>query len=140
MSICHWNLNSIPAHNFIKLSFLGAYISINKFDIIYLSETYLDTIISSNDDILEVPGYTLVRTDDPNNTKKGGVCIYCLNSLPLKVIDIQFLNEYINFEVNIGGEMCNFYRSPSQTQDTFVTFTVNLDLTLDTITNNNVFN
>ena len=33
LSICHWNLNSICAHNFIKLSLLRAYISINKIDI-----------------------------------------------------------------------------------------------------------
>ena len=33
LSICHWNLNSIPARNFIKLPLLRAYISINKTDI-----------------------------------------------------------------------------------------------------------
>ena len=104
LSICHWNLNSIPAHNFIKLSLLHAYISINKFDIICLSETYLDSSISSNDGSLEVPGYTLVRADNANNTKRGGVCIiYYFNSISLKVLDIKFLNECINFEINIGG-------------------------------------
>ena len=71
LPICHWNLNSIPAHNFIKLSLLRPYTSINKFYIIYLSETYLDSSILSNDGNLEVPGYTLVRADNPNN-----VCIY----------------------------------------------------------------
>ena len=84
---------------------------------------------------MEVPGYTLVRVDNPDNTKRGGVCISCLNSLPLKVPDIQFLNECINFEINIGGKMCNFlglHRSPSQTRDTFETFA-------DTLTNNNPF-
>ena len=45
LSICHWNLNSITPHNFIKLSLLRAYISINKIDIICLSETYLDSSI-----------------------------------------------------------------------------------------------
>ena len=116
LSICHWNLNRIPAHNFIKLSLLRDYISINKFDIICLSETYLDSSISSSDGNLEVPGYTLIRTDNPNNTKRGGVCIYYLNSLPLKVLDIKLLNECINFEINIDGKMCNFlclYKSPS---------------------------
>ena len=92
MSICHWNLSSIPAHNFIKLSLLCAYISINNLDIICLSETYLDSSVSSNDGNLEVPGYTLVRADNPNNIKRGGVCIYYLNSPPLKVLDIYFLN------------------------------------------------
>ena len=84
LPICHWNLNSIPAHNFIKLSLLRAYTSVNKFYIICLSETYLDSSILSNDGNLEVPGYTLVRADNPNNTKRGGVCFYYLNSLPLK--------------------------------------------------------
>ena len=32
--ICHWNLNSITSHNFIKVSLLTAHNSINKFDII----------------------------------------------------------------------------------------------------------
>ena len=34
LSICHWNLNSICAHNFAKLSLLRAYVSIQKFDIL----------------------------------------------------------------------------------------------------------
>ena len=66
---------------------------------------------------MEVPGYTLVRADNPNSTKRDGVCIYYLNSLPLIVLDIQFLNECINSEIKVGGKMCNFlclYRSPSQ--------------------------
>ena len=44
-SICHWNLNSISAYNFIKLSLLHAYICIHNFDILCLSETYLDSNI-----------------------------------------------------------------------------------------------
>ena len=36
------NLNSIAAHNFAKLGLLKAYNSIQKSDIIFLSETYLD--------------------------------------------------------------------------------------------------
>ena len=75
------------------------------------------------------------------NTKRGAVCIYYLNSLPLKV-DIQFLSECIDFEINIDGKAWNFLclnRSPSQIRDTFETFADNLELTLDTLTNNNPF-
>ena len=86
LSICHWNLNIISAYNFIKLSLLRAYISINKINIICLSETYLDSSISSENDNLELPGYNLVRADQPTTTKRGGVCIYYHNSLPLKLI------------------------------------------------------
>ena len=49
-SICHWNLNSISAHNFIKLSLLRPYIAIHKFDVVCLSETYLNASISNDDD------------------------------------------------------------------------------------------
>ena len=41
-SVCHWNLNSITAHNYDKLSPLTAYNLVHSFDIIYLSETYLN--------------------------------------------------------------------------------------------------
>ena len=33
ISICHWNLNSISAHNYIKLFLRKAYIAMHKFDI-----------------------------------------------------------------------------------------------------------
>ena len=52
LSICHWNLNSICAHNFTKSSLLRAYISINKIDITCLSETCLGWSIPSDDDNL----------------------------------------------------------------------------------------
>ena len=35
-SICHWNLNSISVHNFLKLSLLQASITIHEFDVIFL--------------------------------------------------------------------------------------------------------
>ena len=60
----------------------------------------------------------------------------------MKVIDIQFLNECINFEIRIGGKLCSFlclYRSPSQTRDIFETFADNFELTLDTIVNKKPF-
>ena len=41
-SICYWNLNSISAHNFIKISLLRGYVSTHNFGILCLSETYLD--------------------------------------------------------------------------------------------------
>ena len=40
-SVCQWNVNSMSAHNYSKISLLTAYISMHNFDIICLSETYL---------------------------------------------------------------------------------------------------
>ena len=75
-SICHWNLNSITSHNFIKVSLLTAYKSILKFDIPKFR----------NDENLNIPGYKLIRADHLSNTKRWGVCIYLKESLPLKII------------------------------------------------------
>ena len=41
-SICNWNLNTITVHKFIKISVLRAYVSIHNFNILCLSETFLD--------------------------------------------------------------------------------------------------
>ena len=70
-SICHWNLNSIPAHNFQKLALLQGYISSNKVDILCLSETILTSDISCDDNNLQLPGFDLIRADHPSNTKEG---------------------------------------------------------------------
>ena len=119
-SICHWNLNSLATHNYLKVSLLRAYVAIEKFDVVCLSETYLDSSNLSDDDSFYLGGYYLVRADDPSNAKKVGACIYFKKSLPLKVLDIQLLQECINFEIKIADKICNFislYRSPSQSKD-----------------------
>ena len=41
-SIFHWNLNSLTAHDYLKVSLLRAYVAIKKFDVVCLSETFLD--------------------------------------------------------------------------------------------------
>ena len=56
-SICHWNLNSIAAHNYIKVSLSRAYISTHKFDVICIYETHLDRDRSDIDDNLKIAGY-----------------------------------------------------------------------------------
>ena len=109
---------------------------------LYASETYLDSGISNDDDNLEIPGYDLFRADHPSNTKRGGVCIYYRNSLPLKILGIQYLQECINFKIRIGSKLCGFastYRSPSQSQDDFEAFPNNFELNLDVATANNTF-
>ena len=38
-------------------------------------------------------------SDNPSNSKRGAVCIYYSNYLTLRVIDINYLNEYIVFDI-----------------------------------------
>ena len=87
-------------------------------------------------------GYNLIRSEHHSNNKRGGVCIYYKNFLALGVLSIQYLQECINFELNIGGKICSFislYRSGSQTQDKFEKFIDNLELNLETLCQNNPF-
>ena len=55
LSRYRWNLNSISAHNFTQLSPLRAYVSTHNFDVLCLSETYLDSSISCNFIVLYLP-------------------------------------------------------------------------------------
>ena len=95
--ICHWNLNSISACNFIKLSLLRTYLSTHKFDVICISETYLDSNTSHENTNLEIIGCTSIRVDHPSNTKRGGTCTYCRHSLAFRLINIQYLKKCIKF-------------------------------------------
>ena len=54
LSICHWNLNTISAHDYSKLFILSSYNSLHKLDIICLSETYLDSNTPLDDDSFEI--------------------------------------------------------------------------------------
>ena len=89
LSICDWNLNSILAHDYSKLFLLKAYISVHKFDIICLSETYLDSTVPLDDDSLVISGYNLIRSD--HQTLRC-LCLYYKN-LPLRVLNISYLKE-----------------------------------------------
>ena len=77
-SICYWNLNSITAHNYIKLSFLRAYVSTHKFDVIYISETYLNSGTSTVDENLEIVGYIFIRAD---HLSEAWGCLHLLQTL-----------------------------------------------------------
>ena len=68
-SFCHWNLNSLPVHNFSKMLLLKAYNTICKYDFICLSGTYRDSSIPSDHVSLELEGYKLVRADHSSDVK-----------------------------------------------------------------------
>ena len=92
-SVFHWNLNSITAHNFEKVDLLQAYNTIHQYDMICLSESYLDESVSSDNDNLNINGYKLVRADHPGNVKRGGVCVYFKEYLPVKCLSNFYLKE-----------------------------------------------
>lgn len=62
--MCHWNLNSSAAHNFIKVTRLKACLSVHEMDIIFLSETYLGSYAPFNYDNLNIFKHETRRSSD----------------------------------------------------------------------------
>ena len=114
----------------------------HKFDIICISESYLNSDTSSNDNNLNIPGYNMSRADHPSGNWCGGVCIYYKESLSIKMLNINYLQKCICFYLKIGGKLCtiiSLYRSPSQSADEFDNFLNKLNLTMKSITQKNPF-
>ena len=115
-SFCHWNLNGLPAHNNSKILILKACNAIYKYDFICLSETYFYSSIPSDHISLESEGYKLVLEDHPNNVKRGRVCIYYQEYLPVRVTNLFYLQDPLLLELNDKNKkiiISSLYRSPS---------------------------
>ena len=128
-SVCHWNLNSITAHNYLKASQLQAFHLVHKFDILCISETHLDSSVSKDDNALSIEGYSITRPDHPSNTKRRGVCIYYNDKISVRQMSNIHLPECLACEIVIGkkkGYVVTLYRSPSQNQSEFEHFLLSL--------------
>ena len=77
----------------------------HKFDIICISELYINSGTSSNDNNLNIPGYNMSRADHPSGNWCGGVCIYYKGSLSIKMLNINYLQECICFDLKIGSKL-----------------------------------
>ena len=89
LPLCHWNLNSIAAHDFAKVKAIKVFNTTKNFNFICLSESYIDSTILLVDKNLCLDGYKLIRADHPKNIKQGGVCIYYREKLPVKIIHLS---------------------------------------------------
>ena len=137
LTFCHWNLNGLTAHDSTKISLLQAYITQRNYDIICLTETFLNSSILSDDNRIKIDGYSLIRSDVPSDSRKGGVCIYYKEHIPLiSRDDINTLDNCLVTEIRSQNEKCFLtciYRSPSQNQDEFKNFCTNFDILLHNI-------
>ena len=71
---CHWNLNGLAAHDFIKVPLIEAFITTSNFDIVCLPETFPDLTIPDDDENIKIHGYSLLRAKHPNDIK----CLHLL--------------------------------------------------------------
>ena len=131
-SCCHWNVNSILAHN--KLSLLTAYNSALNYDLICLTETHLDSAVDPNN--LLINDYKLFRADHPDNVKRGGVCLYYRENLTIQLVDTPYNEQCILCEINIQNTTSSvavIHRSPSQYSNEFEEYLVNFDKLLNKV-------
>ena len=127
-------------HNFAKFDLLRTYVTVQRFDIIWLSEKYLDSCTPFDDDNLEISGSNLIRSDYLSNNKRGGACIYYKN-FRARICNVSVMDKCINFKLKIGDKLCrlvDLYRYPSQTQDD-LSFSQNFELTLEKLSENNPY-
>ena len=79
----------------------------------------------------------MFRKDHPNDTSRGGVCLYYRENLPItRVKNLEILDEAIVCQISIKRKKIYFvvvYRSPSQTADEFNLFLDRLELTVGNI-------
>ena len=128
-SCCHWNGNSALAHDKLLIK---SYNTVQKYDIICISETFLD--LSANENSLLIPGYHLLRADHLNNLKKGDVCLYFKEDLSLRQIEILYFSWYIICELTIQNKVGNIvviYHTPNQSVTEFDDFLVNFEKLLN---------
>ena len=142
LTFFHWNVNGIAAHGFVKISLIQSHALSYNIDM-FLSETFLDSSIKTNSPKLNIPGYNLLPSDHPSDIKRGGVCIFYKDYLPvIRRDDLCALTECIVVEVNSGTKSlfftCN-YRPPNQTVDEFESYCQSLHLTLRNIDDTSPF-
>ena len=103
--------------------------SVYNYDLIGIVETHLDSTIDENKLAL--------------NVKRGGVGLYMKDSLPSKRrSDLVTLPECIVYEIQINRKKYFFaviYRSPSQDQNEFDSFTIDFELMLSKMHAENPF-
>ena len=137
LKFCHWNLDSIAVNDFIKIPLIEAYNSVYNYDLIALSETYLDSSISNG--TISLTGFSkeIFRCDHPDDVKRGGVCLFYKDNLAIKQRkDLQVMDECIISELTIGRKKVFFvvvYRSPSQNAESFHSFLDKLETTIQTL-------
>ena len=99
LKFCHWNLNSILSENCFKVSLLKSFNALHNYDFICLSESFLSPSVSSTLDSLNTDDYNIVRSDHPSGSKKGGVCCYFKESLPIRMLKITPMTECLVLEM-----------------------------------------
>ena len=126
---CAWNLNSLCAHDYFRVSLINAYNSVYNYDLIGIVETHLDS--TAEESKLALNGYSFLRSNHPQDLKRGGVGLYVKDTFPARNrLDLVTLQECIVCEIQLNRRkyfLIVLYRSPSQTSSEFCIFMTNFE-------------
>ena len=111
-----------------------AYNTLQKFDVICISETYLNS--SVNENLVLIPGDPFLRSDHRGNLKKDGVCLYYKENLSLRQIETPYFSQCLLCELiiqNKVGYIAAIHRSPSHSVNEFDDFLLNFEKRLNQV-------
>ena len=122
-TIAHLNARSIMNRNHFIL--LKDVVRANKFDVLTVSETWLDSSVSNFE--IEIPGYSIFRLDRLDKVG-AGVCAFVKHNLKVELLsELSFIGEsglhQLWLKVQAGNcksfLICTAYRPPSTSTDCF---------------------
>ena len=115
------------------------YNTVFHYDIIALSETFLNNTVKDEDIFIEDFSKTIFRSDHPGGDQVGGVCIYFKKNLPIKRRkDLEIMQRSVVTEMNLNRQKIFFVvicRSPNQNSENFNLFQENLQKVIDSMKN-----
>ena len=82
-------------------------------------------LCTRNNENIQLDGCGLIISDHHSDSKRGGVCLYCKESLGIKMVNLSARNECILWKISIEnckGFIVIMYRSPSQNNNQFENF------------------
>ena len=121
---------------------LKSFNALHNYDFICLSETFLSSSVSSMLDSLNIDGYNIVLSDHPSGSKRGGVCCYFKESLPVRLLKITPMTECLELEMLYNNKLVIvsvIYHSPSQCSQEFAQFEITFSQLLNDITSKKPF-
>ena len=80
-------------------------------------KTFLSPSVSSTLDSLNIDGSNIVQSDHPSGSKRGGVCCYFKECLPISILKITRMTECLVLKMLYNSKLVIvtvIYRSPSQ--------------------------
>ena len=107
-----------------KVYYKKSFNALHNYELIYLSEMYLSPSVSSTLNSFNIDGYNIVRSDHPSGSKRGRVCCYFKESLPITIWRITPMTECLVLDMlyNKLGIVSVIYRSPIQSSQELAQF------------------